>query len=109
MKTRAEVEEIEIRKTGTERLEPAGSIKDAREISDIGLREIITYALLLLFVGAAAASYVLIFLVGSGKFKFPDAFLHWLGAATIGQTASLLLIIVKSLFPNTSSISRTKK
>ena len=103
------VAEVDLRRADPELVSPAQGVSDARTVSDIGLREIITYVLLLLFVGAAAASYVLIFLWGYGKLKFPDAFIHWLGAATIGQTASFLLIIVKSLFPGSFTVPRAGK
>jgi|SRR5690349_17555502 hypothetical protein len=94
---------VDLARTEPEQLEPSGGVSDARVVSDTSLRESITYVLLLVFVCAAAASYVLIFLWGAGKLKFPDSFAHWLGAATIGQTASLLVIIVKSLFPGSGS------
>jgi hypothetical protein len=103
-------EDIDLVRAAPQLIPPVQGITDARVVSDIGLREITTYVLLLLFVLATAASYTLIFLWGAGKMKFPEAFIHWLGAATIGQTASLLLIIIKSLFPGTGSgNSQTQK
>ena len=102
-------DEPDLKRVAPEILDRPGFVTDAREVSDIGLREVITYALLLLFVGATATTYVLIFLWGYGKVNFPNAFIHWLGAATIGQTGSLLVIIVKSLFPGSNSKGRSAK
>ncbi len=73
---------------------------DPVEASNISMREKTARWLLALFAFAVICTYALIFLWGWKKISLPDAFVHWLGAATVGQTAGLLLIIVRNLFPS---------
>src|SRR5689334_20130689 len=88
-------------KNGVERIEAAGYISaaDLLTTSNISLREKLAVGLLLLFAAAVASTYTLIFLWGFERIKLPYGFVHWLGGATVGQTASLLLLIVRDLFP----------
>ncbi len=58
--------------------------------------------LTLLFVGvymfAVITTFAIILLWGLGRLDLPEKFMHWLGAATIGEVAGLLMFVVKKVF-----------
>ncbi|MGH9635421.1 MAG: hypothetical protein ACRD72_11360 [Candidatus Angelobacter sp.] len=91
----------ELTKSGVERIEAPGyvSAADLLTASNISLREKLAIGLLVLFAAAVTSTYTLIFLWGFQKIHLPGPFVHWLGGATIGQTASLLVLVVRDLFP----------
>src|ERR1700724_4166942 len=92
----------ELTRKGVDHLEPQNLIKSLivkKSRANLRLREKIATWLLVLFGVSVLATYALIFLWGCKKIDLPAGFIHWLGAATISQTAGLLLIIVKNLFP----------
>jgi hypothetical protein len=91
--------EIELHRAGKEAPPVLDTVKAAKELSDARLRENVTNWLLTLFCASTIATYVLIYFWGFRIISLPPGFVHWLGAATIGQTAGLLLIVVRSLFP----------
>lgn len=62
------------------------------------LDEIVALTLLGVFVFAVIETFAIIILQGMGHLDLPDKFLHWLGAATVGEVATMLLLIVKKLF-----------
>ena len=81
-----------------------------RDVSDIKLRELMAPVVLILFAGTVVATYVIIFLWGFRKIELPNSFVHRLGAATVGQTAGMLTVILKDLFPgHPGSRSPTRK
>jgi hypothetical protein len=91
--------EIDLRREGTDAPPLLDIVKAEKELSDTKLRENVTNWLLTLFCASTIATYVLIYFWGFRIISLPPGFVHWLGAATIGQTAGLLLIVVRSLFP----------
>ncbi len=93
----------DLTRIGVDRVTPLNLISDVivgELVHRHKLRETITISLLILFGVSVLATYVLIFLWGWKKIDLPNGFVHWLGAATISQTASLLLIVTKNLFPD---------
>jgi hypothetical protein len=80
-----------------ERLEPKPLVTRADE-----LRDLVTRALVWCFLISILVTYPIIIFYGLGCLRYPDSFLQWLGAATVGQTAGLLGLVVKSLFPQVS-------
>ncbi|MFL6310536.1 MAG: hypothetical protein ACJ71W_00390 [Terriglobales bacterium] len=50
------------------------------------------------FIFAVFETFAIILLWGLGRLELPEKFVHWLGAATIGEIATLLTIIVKHVF-----------
>lgn len=63
------------------------------------LDEIVALTLLGTFVFAVIETFAVMILTGMGHLDLPDKFLHWLGAATVGEVATMLLLVVKKLFP----------
>lgn len=99
----------ELRKEGADTLDALDLVKAVQNLSDIGLREMLTIFLLALFGASTIATYVLIFFWGFKLIELPSPFVHWLGGATVGEISGLLVIIVKSIFPsgNTAGDSNT--
>ena len=90
----------EVDRKGVEQVEVLNYIVAAEEVrSNIRLREIFSVVLLSIFGLSILFTYSLIFLWGYGTIHLDKAFAHWLGGATIGQTATLLVSIVSYLFP----------
>ncbi len=89
---------------GVDTLDVHGYVKDAQVLSNIGLRQSLAIGIFVIFASTVAATYVLIFLWGFEKIKLPSAFAHWLGGATVGQTAGMLLLVLKDLFPGAKSV-----
>jgi hypothetical protein len=102
-------EAVGLQRAASQELVVPSYVTAAREMSNISLRELTTAVLLVVFSGSVAATYTLIFFWGFQKIKLPNGFVHWLGAATVGQTASLLVLIVKNLFPAGSRRSSIRK
>ena len=91
----------DLTRIGIDHVEPQNLIITAyvKDLEQTGkLRWNIAHSLLILFGLSVFATYTLIFLWGFKKIELPHGFIHWLVAATIGQTASLLFIITKDLF-----------
>ena len=82
-------------------LEPAPIVMDAT------LRVTTTKFMLGLFAFSVVATFGIIVFVGIGYLRYPDWFLKWLGAATIGEIATFLGFILKYLFPQ--HIEKKKK
>jgi hypothetical protein len=100
----------ELHKADTQRIVPASYVTGAEEVrSNIKLRLIFSIALLSIFGISVLLTYALIFLWGYGAIHLDKAFTHWLGAGTIGQTASMLFIMVRYLFPSRRAITRRKE
>ncbi len=70
------------------------------------LRWTVTRSLLWVFGFSVAATYAIIVLRGLRFLDYPDSFLHWLGGATVGQTAGLLALVVRDLFPHSAENKR---
>jgi hypothetical protein len=85
-------------------LQPKPIIRSTEE-----LRDLVTRTLLGCFGVSVVLTDFIIVGYGFGWLRYPDSFLHWLGAATVGQTASLLGIVVKFLFPQTPATKRKKE
>jgi hypothetical protein len=65
---------------------------------DIQLEQLITLNVLAGFFFTVIETFSLILLRGFGRIVVPDKFMHWLGAATVGQVAGMLLWIIKKVF-----------
>ena len=73
-------------------------VDDVVKEAEIPLREHLAKWILRLFFGTVVATYVIIFFLGFGLMHLPSAFIHWLGAATVGEVAGLLGYIIKRVF-----------
>jgi hypothetical protein len=103
---------------GRECLQPSSVVREAWEQETIEpkpvvsrvevLRDLVTRALIWCFVISVGVTYLIIVFYGLGCLRYPDSFLHWLGAATVGQTAGLLGVVVKHLFPQVTD-NKSKK
>lgn len=94
---------------GVERIDPPDYVVEAEEVrSNIRLRLIFSVVLLSIFGVSILLTYVLIFLWGFGIIHLDRAFVHWLGGATLGQTATLLVTVVAYLFPRPGSPLKRK-
>lgn len=99
----------EVDKKGVEQVEVLNYVVAAEEVrSNIRLREIFSIVLLSIFGLSILFTYALIFFWGYGTIHLDKAFAHWLGGATIGQTATLLVSIVGYLFPRQQPRARKK-
>lgn len=54
--------------------------------------------LLRLFAATVFATFLIFLLNGLGITKLPDEFMHWLGAATVGEVAGMVFVIVRKLW-----------
>jgi hypothetical protein len=72
-----------------------------KKVSDIEMRRWAFYWLIPTFAFSIILTYTAIFLHGCNEcqFKLPSEFLHWLGAATVGEIGGLLIIAFRYLFP----------
>ena len=100
----------ELDKEGVEEIAVPNYVLEAEEVrSNIRLRLIFSVVLLSIFGVSILLTFVLIFLRGYGTIHLDRAFAHWLGGATVGQTATLLISIVGYLFPRQHSSGTRKK
>ena len=77
-------------------VQPASVVVDATEVLRVGIAQNVMRT----FQVSIAATYSIIVVWGLGYLPhLPVSFAHWLGGATVGQTAGLLAMIVRSLFP----------
>jgi hypothetical protein len=99
----------QLRRTAVERIEATGYVIEAEEVlSNIRLRLIVSIFLLCVFAISVMLTYALIFLWGYGTIHLDNAFAHWLGGASVGQTATLLVGIVRYLFPDQGAGTKKK-
>ncbi|SRR6266849_5972226 len=77
-------------------------LKPTPVVSDVRLRETITYALLWFFGLSTLATFAIIFFWGLGYLKYPESFMRWLGVTTVGETATFMGLIVKFFFAQTT-------
>src|SRR5215471_2379727 len=97
-------------KEGVEKIAVPSYVLEAEEVrSNIRLRLIFSVVLLSIFGLSILLTFALIFLWGYGIIKLDKAFAHWLGGATIGQTVTLLVSIVRFLFPSEATETKGKK
>lgn len=68
-------------------------------VTDASLRATATWFMLGLFGLSVVTTFAIIVFKGMGYLNYPDAFLNWLGGATIGEMATFLGFIMKYLFP----------
>ncbi len=87
------------KRSGVDQLDSANVVKNALVLSNINLREKLAIRIFVVFSGTVALTYTLIFLWGFKIIALPGAFVHWLGGATVGQTAGMLTLILRDLFP----------
>jgi hypothetical protein len=66
--------------------------------TDERLKAVVGYALLTLFLGSVIATYTIIIAWGRHWLDLPQPFIHWLGAATIGEAGGLFTLIVRKLW-----------
>jgi type IV secretory pathway TrbL component len=75
-------------------------LQPTQVVSDVKLRETITYTLLWFFGLSTLATFILMFCWGLGYLnRFPESFVRWLMGATIGELATFMGLIIKSFFP----------
>jgi hypothetical protein len=65
---------------------------------DMPFDQLITLNILAAFFFTVIETFSLILLRGFGRITVPDKFMHWLGGATVGQVAGMLLWIIKKVF-----------
>jgi hypothetical protein len=70
------------------------------QLSDQEIRRRTTRELRWTYIATILLTFGAIYLQGSGLwgFELPVWFLHWLGGATIGEVAVLLLVLLRDLF-----------
>lgn len=61
-------------------------------------KDFMIYTLIGTFIFAVIETFAVILLWGLGRLELPEKFVHWLGGATIGEIATFLGVIVKSVF-----------
>jgi hypothetical protein len=83
-------------------------LEPVQVVTDASLRMTATKIMLGLFAFSVAATFAIIFGYGRGYLKYPEWFLKWLGAATIGEIATFLGYILKYLFPQPIKNKRKK-
>jgi hypothetical protein len=66
------------------------------------LQGLVAIMILGIFSFAVMATFDVILFWGLGALSLPAAFVHWLGGATVGEIAGLLIIIVRRVFPKPS-------
>lgn len=73
-----------------------------KESSDLQMRERAVYLMLAIFSLTVLSTLLMLNFEGFGAWGFdlPDPFLHWLGVATVGEVAGLLVITFRYLFPS---------
>jgi hypothetical protein len=96
------------RKTATAALPTKSFVNDAWDEHDRGLQNRSTGFVLRAYGSLLAATMLIFFLQGFRLWGFhlEETTLHWLEAATIGQTAGLLTITIKLIFHNRSKTKR---
>lgn len=60
--------------------------------------EFTSMILLWIYMFAVIATFSIIILWGFGRLVLPEKFMNWLGAATIGEIAGILLFVIKQIF-----------
>jgi hypothetical protein len=60
--------------------------------------EFVTLVFIGMYVFAVITTFAIILLWGLGRLDLPSKFMHWLGAATIGEIAGMLFYVVQRLF-----------
>jgi hypothetical protein len=60
--------------------------------------ELTSLVFLGIYIFAVIATFSIILLWGLGRLEIPDSFMKWLGGATIGEVAGLLLYVLKQVF-----------
>jgi hypothetical protein len=61
-------------------------------------REFTSMILLWIYMFAVIATFSIIILWGLGRLILPEKFMNWLGGATIGEIAGMVLFVVKQIF-----------
>ena len=86
-----------------QRLTPKEYIEHEEAMSTIALRERAASFLFKAYAGLLASTVLIIFLQGFHLWGFhlEAGFLHWLGAATIGEVAGLAALVYGALFRKT--------
>ena len=51
-----------------------------------------------IYMFAVVATFAIIVLWGLGRLDIPESFMKWLGVATIGEVAGLLIYVVRQIF-----------
>ena len=95
---------IPLSKESVQRLTPKEYIEHEEAMSNTALRERAAAFLFKAYAGLLTATVLIIFLQGFQLwgFKLEAGFLHWLGAATIGEVAGLAALVYGALFRKTS-------
>lgn len=96
------------RKTSAAALPTKSFVNDAWDEHERGLQNR-TIGFLLRAYGSLLAATTLIFFLQGFRlwgFHLEETSLHWIEAATIGQTAGLLALTIKLLFPNRGKTKR---
>ncbi len=65
----------------------------------IELQTYMAVTLLGIYAFAVIVTFATILLWGFRRLELPDKFVSWLGAATVGEVAGMVLFIVRKVFP----------
>lgn len=65
---------------------------------DFDMGEFIGINVLTVFVFAVVETFSIFFLWGLGRLDLPAKLVHWLGGATVGEVAGMLILIINSIF-----------
>jgi hypothetical protein len=65
---------------------------------EITLERFIAFSVIGIFAFAVIETFSVILLWGLGRLELPASFVNWLGAATIGEVAGMLYIIIRAVF-----------
>ncbi len=63
-----------------------------------GFPEFTSMILLWIYMFAVIATFSIVILWGLGRLELPEKFMNWLGGATIGEVAGLVIFVVKQIF-----------
>jgi hypothetical protein len=74
-------------------------VAELKNRSEIRIREILIYSLLILFIVSTVATFVLIYLKAFAAIHLSDGIIYALIGASIAEIVSIIILPVKYLFP----------
>ena len=79
--------------------EKSVTVEELKQHSEIRIRAILIYSLLILFIVSTIATFVLIFLKAFAVIHLSDGIIYALIGASIAEIVSIIILPVKYLFP----------
>ena len=79
--------------------EKSVTVEELKQHSEIRIREILIYSLLILFIFSTVATFILIFLKGFAVIHLSDGIIYALIGASIAEIVGIIILPVKYLFP----------